>query len=263
MKICCILLATANRINWLDMSIESINKLKFKFDEKILSVDEFDGNKLDVNLIEKYKSYGWKIDLVSFKNKHLSLKKAVNESKSDYIFYTEDDILIRDIPEKTKKILSIKDNNRECGILSMNLGGSLLDYPRNLGDLPFWLDNILYEDENLVSFLRLESQASRWFFEFPAMFVKTNIFNDILDGNIINNNVIEEELTKRYFNKNFHISHFKSAICKKNIKPTIDLLMDNKDVSFWIEILENSKFYKLLDPNQGGASINLNLIEDV
>ena len=69
MEISCILLTTAKRLNWLDTSIKSIDSLGFNFKEKILSVDEFNGYKLDEQIVLEYEKNGWTIDLVSFRNK--------------------------------------------------------------------------------------------------------------------------------------------------------------------------------------------------
>ena len=45
-----------------------------------------------------------------------------------------------------------------------------------------------------------------------------------------------------------------------SIKDVCNLLLNNTGVDFWIERLESTKFYKILDPNQGGSNINLNKI---
>lgn len=263
MNITCIVLSTAKRLEWLDKSIGSIDSLDFKFEEKIISIDEFDGFTISDADVKRYSDNGWIVDKVSVKNKHTSFKHAVDLSKGDYIFYTEDDIIINKIPSDIKDILSIKKESKNCGILSMNLGGSNLDYPRHLGDMPYWLENVIYEKNNLISFIRLETEASKWFIEFPSVFFNKELISNLLDTTIIQNNVIEETLTSNFFN-NFHNNkYYKASICYNKIKEIIILLSNNKEVSFWNEKLESVKLYKLLDQNQGGANINLNEINYV
>lgn len=260
MKISCVLLATAKRLNWLDQSIKSIDTLDFKFDEKILSIDEFDGFKIDHNTILDYRNNGWVVDLVSLKSKHLALKNVIDLCHGDYVFYTEDDIIIKDVPKDILTILQSKIDGKKCGLLSMNLGGSLLDYPNNMGDLPYWLDNVIFESEEVVCFTRLESQKNNYFFEFPCVFFNYNIIKNLLNNPVIGNNHIEYELTNRYFNNNFNRDYFKASICYKTINNTINLLLSTNNISYWIEELEKNKLYKILDPNQGGANIDLNKI---
>ena len=241
MLVSCILLSTAKRPEWLDATIKSIDELDFKFNEKLLSVDEFDGYHLTSDIIEKYRGSGWVVDVVSLKSKEKCIKRLTDMTSSDYVFYAEDDVLINNIPSNVCDILNTVVDGRECGMLSMNLGGSLLDYPNHMGDLPYWLDNIIYSDNNIVSFRRLESQKSRWFFEFPSVFIKTNLLKKLISIGGLTNNNIEEGLTSRWFSNG----------------------LGNSEVSYWIELLEKSKLYKILDPNQGGANINLNIINNV
>lgn len=262
-KISCLLLSTAKRLEWLKKSINSINLLDFDFEEKILSIDEFDGHKIDKNDLEIFKSQGWIIDLVSFKNKHKSLKNSIELCSGDYIFYTEDDIEIIKFPKKINEILENQINNKKCGLLSMNLGGSKLDYPSNMGDLPLWKENIFFIQEEFISFLRLESEASKWFVEFPCVFFNTDLLKKLLNVDFINNTNIEETLTNIFFTENFNELYFKASICHKEVLNIIDLLCSQKDVSFWNEKLESVKLYKLIDSNQGGANINLNEIKYV
>jgi hypothetical protein len=263
MDITCIVLSTAKRLEWLNKSIESIDSLDFKFDEKIISIDEFDGFTISDTDVKRYSDNGWIVDKVSIKNKHKALKQAVDLSKSDYIFYTEDDIIINKIPSDIREILSIEKEGKYCGVLSMNLGGSKLDYPRHLGDMPYWLENIIYEKNNLISFIRLETEASKWFIEFPSVFFNKELIANLLNNTTIQNNVIEETLTSNFFHNSYNNKYYKASICYDKIKDIITLLSNNNEVYFWNEKLESVKLYKLLDQNQGGANINLNEINYV
>jgi hypothetical protein len=263
MEISCVLLSTAKRLSWLKKSIYSINSLDFSFTQKIVSIDEFDNHKISQEDIEEYKSQGWIVDVVSYKNKHKSLQKAIELCDSDYVFYTEDDIELIQIPKDISKILSHKDNGRKCGVLSMNLGGSKLSYPTELGDLPFWLSNVFYNENNLLSFIRLESEASMWFIEFPCVFFEKELIKNLLNTSTIPNNLIESSITEKYFKDNFQKDFFKASICFDSITDISNLLSNQKDVPFWNEKLESTKLYRLLDSNQGGANINLNEIKYV
>lgn len=263
MDVSCVMLSTAKRINWLSQSIDSIDLLNFNFKEKILSIDEFDGYKIDDDLIKKYTEKGWIIDIVSLKSKHIALQRVVNMVTSDYVFYAEDDVLITKLPTEINEILSNIENNRVCGILSMNLGGSKLDYPKHMGDMPSWLDNTIFDNNEIIAFLRLESEASKWFLEFPSVFFNVKMLRTILTTPQLSNNMIEEGLTKSYFDNNCDKEYYKASICYTKIKDVISLLLSDSNVSFWNEKLEGTKMYKILDANQGGAIINLEKINYV
>ena len=82
------------------------------------------------------------------------------------------------------------------------------------------------------------SLRSRWFFEFPSVFINKTMLTILTDGHQIHNNQIESELTSRYFSNNFENEYFKASICKPSIKDVCNLLLNNTRVDFWIERLE-------------------------
>lgn len=261
----CILLATPKRIEWLNESIKSIDLLRFKFNKKILSLDLIDDNNLDYSFLSEIEKNGWIVDIVKFKNKHLSFKHALNISNAEYIFYTEDDIVINFIPSDIIDILNLEYDNKKCGILSFNLGGSLLRYPQAFGDMDSISERIIYKKDNTISFVRDINKRNNFFVEFPAMFMKKDLLMELLIDPIIGNNFIESELSNRFFLGNNHNLYYKQCMCYDKIIKIMDFLIKNKNLPVHDAdlLIEGSKFYKLLDPNQGGyvGGLDLNKIE--
>lgn len=257
----CILLATPKRIEWLKKSIKSIDLLKFKFNKKILSVDLIDDDQIDESFLNDVKNNGWVIDIVTFKNKHLSFKHAVDLSTADYIFYTEDDIIVNNIPSEIYDVLNLGYENKKCGILSFNLGGSQLRYPYNFGDMDSIRERILFKKENIISFVRDINKRNNFFVEFPAMFMKKELLIKLLSDPTIGNNFIESELSNRYFSTHSDTIYFKQCMCYDKIIEIMDYLNLNKNLPIHDAdlLMEGCKFYKLLDPNQGGYVGGLNL----
>lgn len=261
----CIVLSTPKRIEWLKKSVESINLVEFKFNKKILSVDQVDEVEFDKSLIYDLENCGWIVDIVKFKNKHLSLKHAIDMCDSNYIFYTEDDIIINKIPIDIENVLSLDSGNKKCGILSFSLGGSLLQYPHSFGDMDNISDRILYQKDNMISFSRDVNKRNNFFIEFPAMFISTEILNNLLSGSVITNGSIEDELTRRYFSNNYHNDYFKQSMCYDKIINVMDHLSNDKSLLVHDAdlLIEGCKLYQLLDPNQGGyiGGLDLNKID--
>jgi len=257
----CILLSTPKRIEWLKKSVDSIDLLNFKFNKKIISVDIIDQDWIEDSVVEYFKNKGWIVDVVSFKSKHLSFKHALEISKSEYIFYTEDDIIIDYIPENINDILKIDFNNKKCGILSFNLGGSLLRYPHAFGDMDSIEERIVYKKDNEISFIRDINKKNNFFVEFPAMFIHNDIIKNLLSGPQIDNQNIELNLSSRYFSNNYHNYYFKQCMCYDKILEVMDYLNKNRNLPVHDAdiMMEGCKFYKLLDPNQGGYLGGLDL----
>lgn len=263
----CILLSTPKRLQWLKKSIKSIDSLKFKFNKKILSVDLIDDDVLDNIFLNELKDNGWVVDIVRFKNKHLSFKHAVDSSTAEYIFYTEDDIVINNVPLEIYNILNIEYKNKKCGILSFNLGGSQLRYPYAFGDMDSIRERIIFKKENIISFVRDENKRNNFFVEFPAMFIKKELISKLLSEPTIANNFIESELSNRYFSNHSDDVYFKQCMCYDKIIEIMDYLELNKNLPIHDAdlLMEGCKFYKLLDPNQGGyvGGLDLNKIDYV
>ncbi len=234
------------KVAWLQQSILSLDKCGFTFSKKILSIDEFDGHKFPEHLKEKYESEGWTILKDNHHNRSLSLKRAIEESRTPFIFYNEDDILTLSMPEEIIQSILSKEN-KSCGMLSMTLGGSTFDAPNNqIGDFADIKHRVIYQDDKYVVFARDENLKGNFFFEFPALFVDSAIFGVCLLEAMDRHKglPLEVGLTRSYFAQHsIDKMFFKASICKANIFDMIE-----KDP---YAINDKCRLIKTLDPQQG------------
>lgn len=249
-SIAAIVLTTGKRYTYIEECISSLDS-KDWFDEKILSIDEFDGYLFPQELIDKYTSLGWIISRDDHKSRLKSLIKATNMVKSKYIFYQEDDITVN-LPNKKNiiKLLEMKAFNRRCGIVSLNLGGASTELKdRIYGDLLNCELNKIHFDENHMAFIREEEHRNDYFFEFPSLFISQKLFIKCL--NTINYHLndspkpfqIERALTSFWFASKLNQYFFKCCYCKNNLLEVL-----NKEPT---KMMELCALIKTLDPNQG------------
>ena len=243
-----VLLTTAKRTQWLEESIASIDRNYF--DQKILSVDEFDGYIFPDHLKEKYIKEGWKVVVDNHKSKLSSLINAVSLVTSDYVFYQEDDI-VANLPDKNyiEDLLDLKVLDRYCGIISLNLGGAITELKdRIYGDLIECEERKILQGEYYYSFIRCESRRNAWFFEFPSFFIRTDHFLQSLiyvrAQNWTANHEIEQNLTKSWFNNGMYLKYYKCCITKNNLKTVL--------IESPTKMMDLCGMIKILDPHQGG-----------
>lgn len=251
-SITAIVLTTGKRYTYIDECISSLNS-GYWFDEKILSIDEFDGYVFPQELISKYESQGWIISRDDHKSRLKSLIKATNMATSKYIFYQEDDI-VADLPDKKNilKLLDTKAFNRRCGFVALNLGGAAIELKdRIFGDLLNCNTNTIFSDEKHMAFIREEEHRNDYFFEFPSLFISQKLFLKCL--NTINYHLnnsskpfqIERALTSFWFASSLHKYFFKCCYCKNNL---LEVLKEEP-----VKMMEQCALIKILDPNQGSG----------
>lgn len=253
----CLILATCHpsKMRWVQQVEKSIANNDI-FDEKILAVDEFNNLIFPSRIKNYFENNGWKVLVDRHKSRTKSMLHGIDEMSSEYIFYSEDDVLI-DIPDKQLIIntLNHKIDNRECGMLSLNLGGtkstisnmggSLSNIGSKNGDLDFAKENILFQNDKSFSFKRLESMSNPWFYEFPGLFMPKELMKETIEKSKeqFKGMQIEMALTQAWFHYGFDKKYFKASISKNNLS---DVLLSNPlEVSNLCRHLEN------LDKTQG------------
>lgn len=240
-------IAHPNRMEWLKKTITHMEKQNFAFKKKIVSIDQFNGHVVlesDVNFLE---DMGWIVLLDSHKSRILSMDRAFSMIDTEYIFYNEDDVMA-DMPkmEDLYDTFNKKIENRECGMISMTLGGTQFDAASgNIGDLRFMEDNIIVNSDEYIIFKRLEEFKNLWFFEFPGLWIRTSLFKECHNKSKSLGIQIEQGLTNSYYSHGYDSIYYKCSIAKKNALSI--LLSDGSKVNSHCRLLTN------LDPNQGSS----------
>lgn len=246
------------RLEWLRQSLEFLDEQDFPFIQKLVSIDQVAGNPFDGELEEALSSRGWEVVRSVGHTRGQCLRSMLDKVDSDVVFYNEDDILAR-MPKYADlcEAWSIKDpNGRDCGMISMALGGSKHDDSKQqFGDLADIKDNLVLEKEDYLFFRRLDEKRDDYFFEFPGLFVRTDIFKSCAGGRYLRS--IEYDLTKEYFQQGINVRYYKASICKHSV---FDVLEFYTYSYYYKELMETAKLIRLLDENQGGIKWDLSKI---
>lgn len=249
-KACIMSIAHPKRLLWLHETIKHIEEQKFPFYKKVIVIDQFDGFKVPDFLNQKLIDWGWEVKKVALRSRVQSMDLFFEDDGTDVIFYNEEDVKAT-LPDYKflTNMFETSIENRKCGIVSLSVGGMECDYSkRQIGDLAFCEKNKIYSSESYYSFLRLEDYKSKWFFEFPGLFVIQDIFEKChKKAKEYINFQVEMGLTKAYFELNFDKIYFKSSVCKNNL-----LEVSNSNPS---EINNLCRLLTNLDPNQGNSPL--------
>lgn len=243
------------RLKWLKQTVDYMDQQKFPFVKKIIAIDEFRGDKMPLKLKKHFEKNGWIVLVDSHMSRAKSMDHAFSMIDSEYIFYNEDDVLVN-LPKAKdlKKIFKdINVKNRECGMVSLTLGGSKSHFDKNkYGDLDKVKENILLENKNYLVFRRLEKKRDDFFFEFPALFIRTELFKKCHETakNKYPGLQVEMGLTKAWFKNKLDRKFYKASLCKKGI---LNVVGDHP-----LQVFIRSRFITTLDPNQGNSPIGGN-----
>tara|TARA_R100000664_G_scaffold31141_1_gene44462 strand:- start:17310 stop:18083 length:774 start_codon:yes stop_codon:yes gene_type:complete len=237
------------RLLWLKNTIDYMDSQQFPFKKKIVSIDQVGGDTVQSDLVEYFESKGWVVLIDNHQSRVLSMNRAFEMIDTDLIFYNEDDVMAK-LPkyEDVKNVFENRINGRECGMLSMTLGGTQYDAASgNIGDLRHMEENTILANEEYRIFLRMEQFKNTYFFEFPGLFVKTDLFKECHFNPLQKGIQIEQSLSLTYLAKGFESKYFKASLCKKNALPI--LLEDGSKVNSHCRLLTN------LDPEQGNSPL--------
>lgn len=213
-----------HRLEWLRHSIEFLDKQKFPFKNKLLAIDEFGGYCLPKDLEEFFVKCGWTVLKGSYKSRSKMTDLVLKQVDTSIIFYNEDDVLAT-MPSYNDilTIFNTEINNRKCGMLSLALGGTNMNLPKGeLGDLKFISENSILKNEEYIIFKRLESLRSDWFFEFPGLFIDSDLFKSCHNQAYQYKTGIEQSLTLAYFNLEYDKKMYKASVCKKDTESILN-----------------------------------------
>lgn len=261
MKVDCLILGIneLQRLEWLDQSLEFLDAQKFPFNKKVVSIYGHGHHQIPLSLRSKLESKNWIIMLTSLPRSETMIN-CLQNLDSDYIFYNEDDVLVRmPDPDIVNGLLNASCDGRDCGMLSLNYGGSDHDFPRGkFGDLLDIDRNILLKTDKYVAFRRDEAKKSAWFCELPAVFFRRAVLKAILLPNQ-GNGGLEIHMTDQYFAQGLDKQFFKVSLCRPNVFDVIEFYKHD----FNMEMFETAKFMRILDSNQGDAKFDLSKIPEL
>ena len=205
------------KLNYLNQSLDSIDKYNHIFAKKILAIDQFNGHTFPQPFKKKFTDKNWNIIIDSHMSRSKSILNALRAVESDWVFYTEDDIVL-DLPDNFNLNNFIKDiDGRKPGLISLNFGGTKHDLSvNNVGDMAFAEENQIYADDDLICFRRLEDNRDDFFFDFPGLFVRKDVFEKcILHAMEFNKNYqIEFALSLTWFQLEMDKEYYKASILK-------------------------------------------------
>ncbi len=250
-KACIMSIAHPQRLKWLHETIKFMDQQDFPFHKKIVIIDQFNGNTVPEFLVKKLENWGWEVKLVSMRSRIKATDLFFEDDGTDIIFYNEEDVKAT-LPNynKLKEAFNTEYDNRKCGIISMTLGGTQYDAPSgNIGDLELIENNIILRDKERKAIFvqRLEKFQSKWFFEFPGLFIRENIFRKCHEEakRTKRNLQIEMGLTEAYFNLHIDHEYYKASYCKED---TYSILKEHPE-----RVNSHCRFLYNLDPNQGNS----------
>ena len=242
-------IAHPQRMEWLRKTIDHMDSQEFPFRRKILTIDQFDGHTVKTEELTHFISRGWRIFLDSHKSRVKSFDRAFSEIETEYIFYNEDDVManlpdIKDLSEVFNNVITTK----QCGMISMTLGGTKYDAATMfIGDLKFMEENVILESEDYIIFRRLEEFENDYFFEFPGLWARTDLFKDCHTRAKGINGQIEQALTTSYKNGGCKDKYYKCSIAKKG---SLKILLDDPS-----KVNSHCRLLKNLDPDQGNSPV--------
>ena len=225
--------------------VQSIEKTKFQFVNKIVSIDIINDTPLREDLMLFLKKNNWIIDIHERVGMVNNIQIGLKYCNSDWILYSEDDVIINELPsiKNFESITELRPNNKVLGVLSMlSSRGTMTDsskfeYFKNLVS-----DNSNYHhDENFSAWIRTPEIHENYFIEFPVTFIERNLFISLFDyaNNNSNGLSIEQGLTKAFF---------ETDLCKKYFKVNFWRpinVEEFKNLSHWdtIEFITKNKMF--------------------
>ena len=189
MKIDCCMITTnlQNRLSLVENTVNSLTKLEDRFSRKIMSVDVFpDGASMD--WFERFQESGWtvlskKVD--PKKSMILNQRNVITNATSDVILYTEDDILINNLPKLTtiQKLFNEKIiDGKRVGFICFNnhVFIKFNENPKHITDFINDLGNYITIDGD-VFLIKNETLKDRYYLNFPVAITTKKLFLELQD----------------------------------------------------------------------------------
>ena len=202
--------------------IKSVDGCNFPFTKKIISIDDF-GNPLDWELKNYLHNNGWTYDLHSRLGMCENVLKGLTYCDSDWVLYSEDDVLVNKLPSIEDFDLIKNSVDLELGIVSLLSSRGTGFMSKDKWDL---MKKNISSKENYINgndysaWVRTEDTIDDFFIEFPITFINRKLFLDLFE--YANNNLsgyqIEQGLTKA-----FVMGGFKDKFKKVNYLKPVDV----------------------------------------
>jgi hypothetical protein len=225
--------------------MKSIDKENFGFESKILSIDDF-GEGISEEVKKYTDSNNWTVLMGEPSGMVNNQLRALSIIDDEWVLYCEDDVLVEKLPTK-EQLEELHSKVDDIGLVSLTGGGYMTEmaipgHPRYSPKLAEEiLDNIKNPDNHVIVdgddatfWYRNPKFNNGWFFEFPSLFIKTDIFNTCINTSLtrFKGRQIEQSYTMSYFSLGYH-EKYKRYTWAKNInnhldfnRPTADLLGD-------------------------------------
>jgi hypothetical protein len=234
------------KLNYLNQSLDSVDPIQSIFNKKILAVDQFNGHVFPQPFKKKFTAKNWEILIDNHMSRTKSMLHAVRAAESEWVFYTEDDIVL-ELPDNFdfNNFIKVSDG-REPGMFSLTFGGTKHDLSvNNVGDMAFAEENEIYSDDKVFCFRRLEETKDDFFFEFPGLFIRRDLLEKCLIHCMENNKnyQIEYGLSLSWFQLHLYKNYYKASILKREF-------LDFRHADA-MNILNSGRFFKIIDPLQG------------
>jgi len=243
MKYSCFIIGTTipHRVDKLIETMISIDKEEFGFESKILSIDDF-GEGVPNKLKEYTDNNYWTVITGQPKGMVNNQQRALSNIDDEWVLYCEDDVLVEKLPtkEQLKELHSKVDN---VGLVSLTGGGyktemAIPGHPSYTPQLAKEiLDNITNSDNHVIVgddetfWFREPKFNNGWFFEFPSLFLKTDIFKTCINKSLsdFKGSQIEQSYTRSYFSLGYH-QKYKRYTWVKNINNHLDFNRGTNDL---------------------------------
>ncbi len=193
MKIDCCMITTnlKDRLYLVSNAINSINKLSDTFNQKILSVDIFDEGE-SIDWYNQFQKDGWKIVTKNVSvngsirgSMILNQRNAVSNAGAEIVLYTEDDILINNLPKVTtiNKLFNEKlVNGKRTGFICFNnhVWSKFNENPKHIIDFIHDLNNYITVDGD-VFLIKNEVIKDKYYLNFPVSLTTKKLFLELQD----------------------------------------------------------------------------------
>jgi hypothetical protein len=234
------------KLTYLNQSLDSVDPIQSIFNKKILAIDEFNGHVFPQPFKKKFTTKNWEILIDNHMSRTKSLLHAVRTAESEWVFYTEDDIVL-ELPNNfdLNNFIKVVDG-REPGMFSLTFGGTKHDLSKNdVGDMVLAEQNEIYSDDKLFCFRRLEETKDDFFFEFPGLFIRKDLLEKCLVHCVeYNKNCqIEFGLSLSWFQLHLYKNYYKASILRREF-------LEYRNTNA-MNILHQGRFFKIIDPLQG------------
>lgn len=208
MKISCCMLTTnlTDRCSLVENTIESLNGCEDIFDEKLMSVDVFNGG-VDLSWFDKYNDE-WSIhhkNKDSHRSMILNQQNLLKHANNNVIFYMEDDIIINDVPQQNTVHLLFNSEiikEKPVGFVSYNnhVWINFNENPKHIIDFINNPDNYVTINGD-VFLIKTSVIRDRYYLNFPVSLLRKDVHLELHRHamNYSRGLTIEAGLTKAWF----------------------------------------------------------------